>query len=121
MGRLIPDLWASGIDILNPIQPLATGMESATLKGQWGDRLCFDGGIDTQFALPGSLAGLEVEVARRVLALAPGGGYSLGPSNHIQGDVPPGNVVSLYELARDLARYPLDTVRLQSICQTRKP
>ena len=117
VGRLIPDLWASGIDILNPIQPLATGMDSATLKGQWGDRLCFDGGIDTQYALPGSPAALAAEVAQRVLALAPGGGYSLGPANHIQADVPPANVVALYELARDLGRYPLDTERLRSICQ----
>ncbi len=112
--RLIPDLLASGIDILNPIQPLAVGMDSAQLKAQWGDQLCFDGGIDTQHALCGTLEELEVEVARRVLALAPGGGYSLGPSNHIQADVPPQNVVALFEMARDLGKYRIDTARLQA-------
>ncbi len=114
VARLIPDLLASGIDILNPIQPLAEGMDSARLKAQWGDRLCFDGGIDMQYAMTGSLEALGVEVARRVLALAPGGGYSLGPSNHIQVDVPPQNVVALFEMARELGRYPIDTARLQA-------
>lgn len=118
--RLIPDLVSSGIDILNPVQPLATGMESGNLKAQWGDRLCFDGAIDTQQALCDTVADVEVEVARRVLGLAPGGGYSLGPSNHIQADVPPENVVALFEAARDLGRYPLDTARLQRIVETRK-
>lgn len=113
--KLIPDLIESGIDILNPIQPLAEGMESTNLKEKWGDQLCFDGGIDTQFALPGSLAELESEVARRILALAPGGGYSLGPSNHIQPDVPPGNVVALFDMARDLGQYPLDIPRLKKL------
>lgn len=115
---LIPDLIASGIDILNPIQPSAVGMDSAHLKARWGNQLCFDGGIDMLQAIAGPLKGLEVEVARRILALAPGGGYSLGTSNHIQEDVPPRNVVALFEMAKDLGRYPLDRPRLAGIIQT---
>ena len=88
-------------------------MDSARLKAEWGERLCFDGGIDTQYALPGSFEQLEAEVARRLLALAPGGGYSLGPANHIQEDVPPQNVTALFKIARDLGRYPLDVDRLK--------
>ncbi len=117
VSKLIPDLIDSGIDILNPVQPLAAGMESAELKAKWGQILCFDGGIDTQYALPGTIKDVEVEVARRILAFAPGGGYSLGCSNHIQEDVPPENVVALFEIARDLGSYPLDVRRLQRIIE----
>lgn len=117
VSQLIPDLITSGIDILNPIQPSAAGMDSAALKARWGEQLCFDGGIDMLQALPGPLDGLEQEVARRILALAPGGGYSLGPSNHIQEDVPPENVVALFDMARDLGQYPLDTTRLSKLVE----
>ena len=117
VSKLIPDLIDSGIDILNPVQPLATGMESAELKAKWGQTLCFDGGIDTQHAMPGTVKDVEVEVARRILAFGPGGGYSLGCSNHIQDDVPPENVVALFEIARELGRYPLNTPRLQRIVE----
>jgi uroporphyrinogen decarboxylase len=117
VARLIPDLIESGIDILNPVQPTANGMDSAALKTKWGQQLCFDGAIDTQHALVGTPAELEREVAARILMLAPGGGYSLGPSNHIQVDVPPRNVVALFELARDLGRYPLDVARLRELAE----
>ena len=119
VGRLIPDLWASGIDILNPIQPLATGMESATLKGQWGDRLCFDGGIDTQFALPGNLAGLEVEVRGGCWRWRLAVGTAWDRRTTSRATFRPATWSAYTSLAHDLARYPLDTVRLQSICQTR--
>ncbi len=113
--RLIPDLIESGVDILNPIQPLAQGMDSYELKAEWGDKVCFDGGIDMLDAISAPLQELEKEVASRVLALAPGGGYSLGTSNHIQEDTPPGNIVALFEMARDLGRYPVGKVRLNAI------
>ena len=115
VSALIPDLIDSGIDILNPIQPMAAGMGSKSLKEKWGDQLFFDGGIDTQYALTGGMPELETEVATRILALAPGGGYSLGPSNHLQEDVPPANAVALFELARELGHYPLDVPRLTAL------
>ena len=117
VSKLIPDLIDSGIDILNPVQPLATGMESAGLKAEWGKTLCFDGGIDTQDAMPGTVEGIEVEVAKRILAFGPGGGYSLGCSNHIQEDMPPENVVALFEIAKDLGRYPINVPRLTRIIE----
>ena len=121
VSQLIPDLLETGIDILNPIQPLAAGMDSQQLKSDWGDRLCFDGAIDTQHALTGTTEAVEAEVARRILALAPGGGFSLGPSNHIQEDVPPRNVVALFEAARELGTYPIQTARLTTIIDGEQP
>jgi uroporphyrinogen decarboxylase len=67
--------------------------------------------------MPGTVKDVEVEVARRILAFGPGGGYSLGCSNHIQEDVPPENVVALFEIAKDLGRYPLDVPRLRRIME----
>jgi len=63
--------------------------------------------VDVKQALPGSLAALENEVERRIRVLAPGGGYILAPANHVQTDVPPQNIVALYEFGRALGRYPL--------------
>jgi uroporphyrinogen decarboxylase len=51
---LIEDLLDIGVDILNPVQPLAAGMNSSELKQTFGDRICFHGGIDIQKAMPGN-------------------------------------------------------------------
>lgn len=117
VAKLIPDLIESGIDILNPVQPCCNAMDAGKLNADWGKQICFDGAVDTTLALPGTAKQLEAEVARCILGLAPGGGYSLGPSNHIQEDVPPENVVLLYQIARDLGRYPLDIKLLTKIAE----
>ena len=107
VADLIDDFIDIGVDILNPVQPLATGMDSFRLKEMFGKRLCFHGGIDIQRAMPGTLEDVHLEVQTRIRALAPGGGYILAPANHIQGDTPAENVLALYRLARELGRYPL--------------
>jgi uroporphyrinogen decarboxylase len=105
---LINDFIDVGVNILNPVQPLCPGMESADLKKKYGKRLCFHGAIDQQHALPGTREDTIQEAKRRIKALAPGGGYLLAPSNHIQKDVPAENVVALYEYARKYGKYPID-------------
>ena len=65
------------------------------------------GAIDIKQAMPGSLADVEAEVERRIQTLAPGGGYILAPSNHLQVDVPPENIVALYEFGRRHGGYPI--------------
>ena len=104
---LIPDLIEIGVDVLNPLQPLATGMNSADIKQEFGHKLCFHGAIDIQRALPGSIEDVECELRTRLAALGPGGGYIVAPANYIQPDVPAENVVQLYRLAAELGRYPL--------------
>jgi uroporphyrinogen decarboxylase len=104
---LIEDFIDLGTDILNPVQPLATGMDPAFLKKNYGDRLCFHGGIDLQKALPGSIADVKDEVRKRVRAFAPGGGYILAAANHIQKDTPPENIITLYDYAREFGKYPI--------------
>lgn len=104
---LIPDLIETGIDILNPLQPLATGMDSTELKREFGKTVVFHGGIDIQYAMPGSFTDIEQEVKKRIKALAPGGGYILSPTNHLQIDVPVANFFKLYELAGKYGKYPI--------------
>lgn len=104
---LIPDLLDCGVDIINPMQPFATGMESDRLKKEFGNQVCFHGGIDIQYALPGSLEQLEHEVKERIHKFAPGGGYILSPTNHVQSDVPVENFLKLYEYAHTYGKYPI--------------
>jgi len=108
ISELIPDFLDFGTEILNPVQPLAAGMDSFELKRKFGDRLCFHGGIDLQKAMPGTKEDVIEEVKTRIKAFAPGGGYILSPANHIQNDTPPENVITLFEAAREYGKYPLN-------------
>ena len=83
-------------------------MDLAAIKAEFGDRLCFLGGIDISHALPGTQQEVVDEVRRRIRQLAPGGSYILAPANHIQADTPPENVIALYEAARRYGRYPIE-------------
>jgi uroporphyrinogen decarboxylase len=96
--KLIPDLIETGIDILNPIQTNAKGMDTALLKKEFGKDLCFWGGIDAQKILPqGTPGDVEQEVKRVIQDLSPSGGFLFAPSHDIQTFTPPENVVALYE------------------------
>jgi uroporphyrinogen decarboxylase len=99
--KLLPDLIDAGVEILNPVQVSARDMDTQRLKQQFGDRLSFWGAIDTQHILPhGSPDEVRTEVERRVRDLAPGGGYVLAPVHNIQADVPPINIITMYQHAR---------------------
>jgi uroporphyrinogen decarboxylase len=104
---LIQDLIDAGVDIINPLQPLAKGMDSERVKKTYGDKVILHGAIDIQHALPGTPEGLRREVEKRIRDLAPGGGYVLAPSNDVMPDVPGKNIVLLYQWARELGRYPI--------------
>ncbi len=106
-AEYIPDLLDNGIDILNPVQISASGMEPADLKARFGDRLAFWGGaIDTQHVLPRASAATVREDVRRNLELwKPGGGYVFNNVHNIQAGVPPENIVALYEAAYEFGFY----------------
>src|SRR5688572_10719175 len=104
---LIPDLIDCGVDVLNPIQPSARLMDSAKLKQEFGNRLSFHGAMDVQTVLNRDEAFVREDVRTRIRALAPGGGFILAPCNHIQHDIPPENVVAMYDEARRFGVYPL--------------
>jgi len=91
------------------VQVSADGMgDTQKLKREFGDKLTFWGAIDTHQALPyGTPGDVREEVRRRIRDLGPGGGYVVCPVHNIQPEVPPGNVVAMYESAYELGRYPL--------------
>lgn len=106
IASLIPELIALGIDVLHPLEPLpATNL--AEIKNQFNKQISFLGGIDISHAMPGTQEDVRQEVATRIRQLAAGGGYILAPSNHLQADIPPENVVTLFETALKLGRYPI--------------
>ncbi len=85
------------IDVLNPLQPRAKGMDMAFIKKTYGDRLCFHGGGDLQETLPyGSVEDVEKEISYLCKTLGKGGGYICASAHYIQGDVPVRNILSLY-------------------------
>ncbi|MCC7353433.1 MAG: hypothetical protein IT330_06700 [Anaerolineae bacterium] len=106
---LIGDLIDIGVDVLNPVQVSAGDMgDTARLKREFGDRICFCGGIDTQSVLPrGTPEEVRAEVRQRIKDLAPGGGYFLAAVHAIQPDVPPENVCAMFDEAMKAGRYPL--------------
>jgi uroporphyrinogen decarboxylase len=101
--------WADmGLDILDPIQPLAKNMDTAEIKADVGDRLSFHGGIDVQQVLPfGTPEEVREEVRHRIRDLAPGGGYIASPSHNVQADVPPENLIAMRDAVEEFGYYPI--------------
>ncbi len=105
--EFIPDLIEMGVDILNPVQVAAAGMDTALLKKRFGKKLSFwGGGCDTQHVLArGTPEEVRAEVRRRIQDLAPGGGFVFNPVHNIQPLVPPANIVALFDEARSYGVY----------------
>jgi len=100
VASILGDLVDIGVDGLNPVQVSAAHMNTARLKRDFGDKLCFWGAIDTQRVLPfGTPDDVRAEVRRRIEDLAPGGGYVIGPVHIIQAEVPPENILAMAEAA----------------------
>jgi len=104
---LIPHLIEIGVDILNPVQVSARGMDSRRLKERYGKDVTFwGGGVDTQGVLPfGTPEQVREEVKRRIDDLAPGGGFVFNAVHNIQAFVPPANIVAAFDAAFEYGRY----------------
>jgi uroporphyrinogen decarboxylase len=107
VAPLIPDLIESGIDILNPVQVSAAGMDTKELKRRFGKDITFyGGGVDTQRVLPhGTVQEVKDEVRRRIEDLAPGGGFIFNTVHNIQADVPPQNIMAMWEALQEYGVY----------------
>jgi uroporphyrinogen decarboxylase len=104
---MLPSLIEMGVDILNPVQTSANGMDAARLKAEFGDRIAFWGGsLDCQKTLPfGSPREVVHEVAEHLRIFKPGGGYVFAPVHNIQAGVPPENIVAMFDTARAEGAY----------------
>lgn len=103
----IPDLMDNGIDILNPVQITATGMDPEFLKKSFGKELVFwGGGIDSQHVLPFvSPEEVKANVKANMEAFKPGGAYVFNNVHNIQAGVPPENILAMYEAAYEYGLY----------------
>jgi uroporphyrinogen decarboxylase len=95
---LIPSLIDTGVEVLDPIQVKADRMVPAELNAEFGDKLCFSGGVDEQdLLLHGSPEEVKKEVKKLLDDMAQGGGFFLGPTHNFQDDIPTKNIVAMYE------------------------
>ena len=91
-----------GIDVLQALQFSADNMDPVRLKGQFGGRLCFEGGVSVQTTLPfGTVEEVRREAEDRIRVLGAGGGYILGPSHYIQAGTPAENIAAMFDTARE--------------------
>ncbi len=104
--EFIDDLAEVGVDILNPVQTSATGMDPIALKSRFGGKVCFWGGIDTQNILPfGTPDQVREEVKRCIDVFAPGGGYVVAAIHNIRPEVPPENIIAMIEAVHEFGKY----------------
>ena len=103
----IPDLIDVGVDILNPVQTSAAGMDPVGLKRDFGKDITFWGGAcNPQGALAfGTPEQVIDEVRRNIDALAPGGGFVLANVHNIQNLVPPENILAMFDTAYTYSCY----------------
>jgi uroporphyrinogen decarboxylase len=101
--ELLPDLIDAGLDTINPVQVTCRGMDAAGLKRDFGSRLTFwGGGCDTRDVLiKGTPAQVNEHVRQQVKILRPGGGFIFQQVHNILADVPPANVVAMYDAANE--------------------
>lgn len=104
---LIPDLIDAGIDILNPVQISASGMELGALKRDFGRDLVFwGGGVDTQRILGTATPDkIREHVKQNIAALAPGGGFVFATVHDIQANIPPENIIAMWEALQTFGAY----------------
>lgn len=106
--RLLNDIIELGADVIHPVQVSAKDMDSSILGPEFGDRVSFWGGIDTQRILPyGTPEDVKTEVKRRIKDFAPGGGYVLGAVHNIQPGVPLENILAMYKAGEKYGWYPI--------------
>jgi uroporphyrinogen decarboxylase len=104
---LIPHLIDAGLDATNPVQITCKGMDPGELKAEFGRKLTFwGGGCDTRFMLSqGTPAEIREHVRRQMEILKPGGGFIFQQVHNILADVPPENVVAMFDAAYEFGGY----------------
>jgi len=104
--RIIPDMIAAGIDILNPIQWRSKNMDRRELKKKFGNKVVLHGAMDNQHTLPfGNIEDVREEVLDNLRILGAGGGYILAPCHNIQPITPLENILAMYETGFEYGWY----------------
>jgi uroporphyrinogen decarboxylase len=105
---LIKEFIDIGVDIINPVQISAKGMDPEKLKKEFGDQITFWGGVDTQHVLPFAKPNEVIEHVKKLIEIfAPKGGFILAPVHNIQPPTPPENIVAMFKTAYEYGKYPI--------------
>lgn len=104
---ILPDFKELGVDILNPVQFTAKGMDLNDLKRDFGrDFVFWGGGVNTTGVLPfGAPHEVKDDVRRNIETLAPGGGFVFNTVHNILADVPPENIIAMWEALQEFGVY----------------
>ncbi len=107
VSLFIPHFAEIGYDVINPVQISAYDMEPCSLKERFGDIMSFWGGLcNTQSTLPfGTLKQIRDEVRRNFECLKPGGGFVASNIHNITAEVPPQNIVAMFDAANEFGNY----------------
>ncbi|MEM2489231.1 MAG: uroporphyrinogen decarboxylase family protein [Thermoplasmata archaeon] len=108
--HLLPDIIDAGVDIINPVQISAKYMDPIKLKREFGDEITFwGGGVDTQRVL-GTCTPDKVSenVLANIKAFASGGGFVFAVVHNIQPNVPPENIIAVFETVKKHGKYPIN-------------
>lgn len=101
VSEAVPGLLDMGIDVLQALQFSAANMDPRHLKENFGERLCFEGGMCVQKVLPfGTVGEVREETRRLISILGKNGGYLCGPSHFIQAGTPPENMAAFFDEAQ---------------------
>jgi uroporphyrinogen decarboxylase len=101
---IIPEMMEIGLDVLNPVQPLA--LDPLLAKQKYGSLLTLFGAMDVQHVMPfGSTDDVRREVRRLMEGCARGGGFILAGAHHFQSDTNPANVFAFYDAGREFGSY----------------
>ncbi|MGQ9781120.1 MAG: uroporphyrinogen decarboxylase family protein [Nitrososphaeria archaeon] len=105
--QLIPDIIDAGVDIINPVQISAKDMQPLRLKKEFGEELTFwGGGVETQRILGfGTVEDVRENVKKNIEVLAPGGGFVFATVHNIMANVPPENIVAVFEAVKRYGGY----------------
>lgn len=107
IAPVLPILVDAGLDIINPVQTTADNMDPVMLKREFGKDLCFwGGGCETQGVLTtGTPEEIREQVKQRIDILGKGGGFVFNQVHNILANVPPENVVAMYDAAYEFSAY----------------
>jgi len=101
--ELLPDLIEAGYDVINPVQTNCRDMEPRRLKQEFGADITFwGGGCDTRHVLNRATpAEVKAHVRERLEILSPGGGFVFNTVHNILPEVPPENIVAMFEAVEE--------------------
>ncbi|MHA1111048.1 MAG: uroporphyrinogen decarboxylase family protein [Promethearchaeota archaeon] len=107
VSQLIEGFIECGYDAANPVQISANDMEPCSIKQRFGEKITFWGGMcDTQNMLPfGTPEKIREHVKRNFECLKPNGGYVAANIHNITAEVPPENIVAMFDAAYEFGKY----------------